>query len=170
MGVVRVTWAISTCGLRKFRHSKSSVYRWYPQLVSGRFVYDTSRHGWMHMFITHSPTVTLQLHNFDLFRTCRTCSFCTVAWQLARFQLIRRIARSLGDNWASCLRSVSSSTWLCFHCSLTYPFITPSSREHCRQWSQWKHTTTAMTLTYRLDFQSSASCGRDPYTRINPGW
>ena len=40
-------------GLRKFRHSKSSVYRWYQQLVRGRFVYDTyrtmkatrSRHG-----------------------------------------------------------------------------------------------------------------------------
>jgi len=31
------------------------------------------------MFITHRPTVTLQLHNFDLFRTCRTSSFCTVA-------------------------------------------------------------------------------------------
>ena len=36
-------------------------------------------------------TVTLQLHNFDLFRTC-TSSFCTGAWQLARFQLTRRIA------------------------------------------------------------------------------
>jgi len=44
----------------------------------------------------------LQLHNFDLFRTSRTSSFCTVAWQLARFQLARRIARSLGDSWASC--------------------------------------------------------------------
>ena len=30
------------------------------------------RHGWVHMFITHRPTLTLQLHNFDLFRTCRT--------------------------------------------------------------------------------------------------
>ena len=30
------------CGLRKFRHSKSSVYRWYPQVVRRRFVYDTS--------------------------------------------------------------------------------------------------------------------------------
>ena len=68
------------CGLRKFRHSKSSVYRWYPQLARGRFVYDTyrtmeatrMRHGWVHMFITHCPTVTLQLHNFHLFRTCRT--------------------------------------------------------------------------------------------------
>jgi len=30
------------------------------------------RHGWVHMFITHRLTLTLQLHNFDLFRTCRT--------------------------------------------------------------------------------------------------
>jgi len=27
------------------------------------------RHGWVHMFITHRPTLTLQLYNFDLFRT-----------------------------------------------------------------------------------------------------
>jgi len=40
------------------------------------------------------------------FRTCRTSSFCTVAWQLARFQLTRRIARSLGDSWASCAFSL----------------------------------------------------------------
>jgi len=38
-----------------------------------------------------------------LVRTCRISSFCTVAWQLARFPLTRRIARSLGDSWASCL-------------------------------------------------------------------
>jgi len=61
-----------------------------------------TRHGWVHMFITHRPTLTLKLHDLDLFRTCRTSSFCTVAWQLARFQLTRRIARSLGDSWASC--------------------------------------------------------------------
>ena len=53
------------------------------------------------MFITHCLTVTPQLHNFDVFRTC-TSSFCTVAWQLARFQLTRRIARSLGDSGGSC--------------------------------------------------------------------
>ena len=47
---------------------------------------------------TCRPTLTLQLHNFDLFRTCRTSNFCTVAWQLARFQVTRRIARSLGDS------------------------------------------------------------------------
>jgi len=99
------------CGLRKYHHSKSSVYRWYTQLNRHRFVNDTCKtmkatwthHGWMHMFITHQPTLTLQLHNFDLFRTCRTTNFCTVAWQLARFQLTRRIARSLGNSWASCL-------------------------------------------------------------------
>jgi len=103
------------CGLRKFRHSKSSVYRWYPQLDRRRFVYDSyrttkatrSRHGWVHLFITRRPTVTVQLHNFDLFRTCRTSSFCTVAWRLARFQLTRRIARSLGDSWASCFNIVA---------------------------------------------------------------
>jgi len=61
------------CRLRKFLHSKSSVYRWYTQLDRRRFVYDTckamkatrTRHGWV-------PTLSLQLHNFDLFRTCRT--------------------------------------------------------------------------------------------------
>ena len=63
----------------KFSPQQSSVYRWYPQLVRGRFVYDTyttmeatrSRHGWVHMFITRYPTVNLQLDNFNLFRTCR---------------------------------------------------------------------------------------------------
>jgi len=58
------------CGLRKFRYSKSSVYRWYTQVDRRRFVYDTYKtmkatrtcHGWVHMFITHQSTVTLQLH------------------------------------------------------------------------------------------------------------
>ena len=98
------------CGLRKFRHSKLSVYRWYTQLDRRRFVYDTSetmtatrsRHGWVHMFITHCLQLNLQLHTIGLVRTCRTSSFWIVAWQLARFQLTRRIARSLGDSWASC--------------------------------------------------------------------
>jgi len=51
---------------------------------------------------------TLQLHNFDLFRTCRTSSFCTVAWQLARFQLTQCIAWALGDSRASCYKYVNS--------------------------------------------------------------
>ena len=98
------------CELRKFRYSTSSVYRWYTQLDRRRFVYDTyktmkatlSRHGWVHMFITHCFQLNLQQHNFDLFRTCCTNSFCTVVWQLARFQLTRCIAWSLGDCGASC--------------------------------------------------------------------
>jgi len=49
------------------------------------------------MFIRHYPTVTFQLHNFDLFRTCYTY---TVAWQLARFQLTLRIAELLVDTVA----------------------------------------------------------------------
>jgi len=47
--------------------------------------------------ITHCLRLNLQLHTIDL-----VSSFCTVAWQMARFQLTRRIARSLGDSWASC--------------------------------------------------------------------
>jgi len=98
------------CGLRKFRHSKSSVYRWYPQLVRGRFVYDTyktmeatrSRHGWVHTFITHRPTVTFQLYNFDLFRTS-TSSFFTVAWQLTDF------------NWHDASRGPSAIAELLVH-------------------------------------------------------
>jgi len=83
------------CGLRKnfATASRRFVYDAYRTMEATR-----SRHGWVHMYITHRPTVTLRLHNFDLFRTCRTSSFCTVAWQLARFQQIRRIARSLGDS------------------------------------------------------------------------
>ena len=52
---------------------------------------------------THCLRLNLQLHTIDLVRTCRISSFCTVAWQLARFQLTRRIARSLCDSWASCI-------------------------------------------------------------------
>ena len=67
-------------GLRKFRHIKSSVYRWYTQLDRRRYVYDTYKtmkatrmcHGCVHMFITHRPTLTLKLYNFDLYRICCT--------------------------------------------------------------------------------------------------
>ena len=52
--------------------------------------------------ITHCLRLSLRLHTIDLARTCRISSFCTVAWQLARLLLTRRIARSLGDSWASC--------------------------------------------------------------------
>jgi len=99
------------CGLRKFCHSKSSVYRWYTQFGRRRFVYDTwdngSRLGRVvvefTLFMTHCLRLNLQLHTISLARTCRISSFCTVALQLARLLLTTRIARSLGDSWASCL-------------------------------------------------------------------
>ena len=94
------------CVLRKFRHSKSSVDRWYTQLnVVGLFM--THLRQWKRLCrvmvectlsITHCLRLNLQLHTIDLVRTCPISSFCTVAWQLARFQLTRRI----GDSWASC--------------------------------------------------------------------
>jgi len=31
-----------------------------------------TRHGWVHIFTTDRPSLTLQIRNFDLFRTCRT--------------------------------------------------------------------------------------------------
>ena len=84
-----------------------------------------TRHGWVHLFITHRPTLTLQLHNFDLFKTSRTSSFCTVAWQLARFQLTRRIARILGDSWASCIICWQNTTnWTSSWCNLINGCIT----------------------------------------------
>jgi len=94
------------CELRNFRHSKSSVYRWYTQLDCLRFVYDTwdnrSQLGRITvecaLSIMHCLQLHLQLHTFDWVRTCRISSFCTVAWQLARFQLTLRIAQSLGDS------------------------------------------------------------------------
>jgi len=75
----------------------SSVVSLFMKFI-GQWKRTRSRHDIVHMFITHCPTVTLQLHYFDLFRTCRTSSFDTLSWQLARFQLTRRIARSLGDS------------------------------------------------------------------------
>jgi len=41
--------------------------------------------------------LTLEFYDFNLFSTCRTNSFCSVAlWQLARFQLTRRSELSCG--------------------------------------------------------------------------
>jgi len=60
------------------------------------------------LFMTHCLRLNLQLHAISLVRTCRISSFCTVAWQLARLLLTRRIALSLGDSWASCTGLVPS--------------------------------------------------------------
>jgi len=127
------------CGLRKFRHSKSSVYRWNTQFDRRRFVYDTwdneSRLGRVMvectLFMIHCLRLNLQLHTISLVRTCRISSFCTVAWQLARLGLLltRRIARSLGDSWASCcflysleFAAVNRFILILFQCSVLYVY------------------------------------------------
>jgi len=105
------------CGLNFAIASRRFIGDIHNSSVVGLFMTPTGQ--WKRLdrvmveFITHRPTVTVQLHNFDLFRTCRTSSFCTVAWQLARYQLTLRIARSLGDSWASChsLFVISRCCW-----------------------------------------------------------
>ena len=109
-----------------------------------------SRHGWVHMFITHRPTVTLRRHNLDLSRTCCTSSFCTVAWQLARFQLTRRIARSLGDSWASCYSQKSQRSG-----TANYRFCITLYRR-CNKYFIWirhqisKYQNTLLWMTTKL--------------------
>jgi len=86
--------------------------------ASRRFVYDTRDNGnrlgrvmvECTLFMTHCLPLNLQLHTISLVRTCRISSFCTVAWQLARLLLTRRIARSLGDSCASCQNLTGSAT------------------------------------------------------------
>jgi len=81
---------------------------WWPRCAGmGGVIWDNG--SWLDrvmvectLSITHCLWLNLQLHTIDLVKTCRISSFCTVAWQLARFQLTRRIARSFGDSWAYC--------------------------------------------------------------------
>jgi len=58
-----------------------------------------SAHVYRTLLPTKPPT---SYHRFGPDLSYTVSSFCTVAWQLARFQLTRRIARSLGDSGASC--------------------------------------------------------------------
>jgi len=52
----------------------------------------------------HRPSVTLQLHNFDLFRTRRTSGFCTVAWgyiHIGPWSLRSSVTSVLGPKYTS---------------------------------------------------------------------
>jgi len=137
VGVVRVTWEISTLWTLKIS----------PQQVVGRQVIYTTRpwsvclwhlRQWERLgcvmvectlSITHCLRLNFQLHTIDLVRTCRISSFWTVAWQLARFQLTRRIARSIGDSWASCL---SCCTRFLEHCGSAYSTNSGRITQNCR--------------------------------------
>ena len=66
------------------------------------------------LFMTHCLRLNLQLHTISLVMTCRISSFCTVAWQLARLLLTRRIVRSFGDSWASCFYNGRWISWSYF--------------------------------------------------------
>ena len=66
--------------------------------ASRRYTGDIHNSTVVGLFMTHCLQLNLQLHTIGLDRTCRISSFCTVAWQLARLLLTRRIARSLGDS------------------------------------------------------------------------
>jgi len=90
-------------------------------------------HGWVHMFIrpTHCLQLNLQLHNIDLVRTCRTSSFCTDAWQLVRFQLTRRIARSLSDSWTFCLNQWREPSYDFLIRTMATPYLPSKPETFC---------------------------------------
>ena len=76
-----------------------------------RFVYDTYNtmkatricHGWVHMFTTHRPTLTLELHNFDLFRTCRT-ALLRGNWQDFNWHDASRGPSAIAELLVNCFR------------------------------------------------------------------
>ena len=70
--------------------------------ASRRYTGDIHNSTVVGLFMTRCLQLNFQLHTIGLVRTCRISSFCTVAWQLARLLLTRRIVRSLGDSWATC--------------------------------------------------------------------
>jgi len=108
-------------GLRKFRHGISIVKTCYqlssrkvdaPSVINWAVVgqltptldhYSLSHRSSSAVYSTILPHRTVLPKANTWFSTCHTNSFYTVAWQLARFQLTRRIERSLGDSCASCL-------------------------------------------------------------------
>jgi len=110
-------------GLRKFRHGISIVEPCYqlssrkvdaPSMINWAVVgqlsptlnhYSLSHRLSSAVYSTILPHGTVLATANTWFRTSHTSSFCIVAWQLARFQLTRRIARSVGDSWASCFPS-----------------------------------------------------------------
>jgi len=122
--------------LENFACSKSSAYRWYPQLVRCRFVYDTystmeairSRHGWIHMFITQCPTVT--------------SNFITLICPGLVVQVVSALLRGNWQdfNWHDASRGPSLIAEL--HCAMScdctvwyYSKVVPF-----HVWSQWPHS------------------------------
>jgi len=133
MQVIYTTWPSSVCLWR--------LRQWEPT---------RSCHGWVHIVYHAFLWLNLQLHTIDLVRTCRISSLCTVAWQLARFQSTRRIARSLGDSGAFCSFSEGLVSYLL--CSLEVKGLYYWST--LIWWSYYFHSQWPMTCF----FASEALC------------
>ena len=103
----------------------------------------------------HCLRLNLQLHTIDLVRTCRISlsSFCTVAWQLARFQLTRRIARSLGDSWASC--SPGAVATIALWLSVLTDYI------HCAVYRCARCNTAASVVAVNCSLKQTSNEDRD---------
>ena len=111
----------------------------------------------------HTANCNPRLRNFDFFRTCRTISFCTVAWQSVRFHLTRRIARSLGDSWASCKPGVKE--WMCDGWSGVWmeaelERLVRGWRREAGNWSHWRGEAywKEQSLTRREDDLAGRAC------------
>ena len=104
-----------------------------------------------HVF-THCLQLNLQVHNIDMVRTCRTSSSYTVAWQLARFQLTRRIAELFVPFWyrliqvvlekrpinaCSSSRSCSSSTVAVVLHLHAYAYCSSNDSVMITMWPSW---------------------------------
>ena len=104
-----ITGGQSTRRSAKKTEAQSSVVTVVGLFMTPETVGADSVASWLSAHCLSRLRLNLQLHSIDLVRTCHISSFCTVAWQLARFQLTQRIARSLGDSWASCFLTAMKS-------------------------------------------------------------
>ena len=135
-----------------------------------------SRHGWVHMFITHRPTATLQLRNFDSFRTCRTSSFCTVAWQLAL-----RSPSAIAELLALSIRPNGQSEILCTRLKLYRSSVRPDQsktdvipaillRDFIVIKSQVWHYSSRVAVAVAQHFPNTASIRCDFVTFVCIPW
>jgi len=81
----------------------STVCLWHPR----QWEPTRSRHGWVHIVRDTLPPTKPPTSSHQFGQDLSYKYFCTVAWQLAKLLLTRRITPSLGDSWASCTFLVS---------------------------------------------------------------
>ena len=85
-------------GVQVLSTNSSTVSLWITTMAVERIVAEcASLFGYSY---SRWSTVTLELHYFDVFWTCRTSCSYTVLQQSARIRLTRRVARSVCDSRA----------------------------------------------------------------------